>query len=109
MRPLIGGSAGARRCLAHGRYARAGWRPAASSRPGGRSCKRIERVKLAETLAYESVYITHLAGRSRSPSCAYALATTSIRVGTGVVPIHAHTPATMAQDKGHDRGNASRR
>jgi alkanesulfonate monooxygenase SsuD/methylene tetrahydromethanopterin reductase-like flavin-dependent oxidoreductase (luciferase family) len=58
----------------------------------------IERVKLAESLGYESVYVTHIAGReSLTVLTAYALATSSIRVGTGVVPIYTRTPATMAQ------------
>jgi probable F420-dependent oxidoreductase len=65
----------------------------------GRSLEEaIERVKLAESLGYESVYVTHIAGReSLTVLTAYALATTSIRVGTGVVPIYTRTPATMAQ------------
>jgi alkanesulfonate monooxygenase SsuD/methylene tetrahydromethanopterin reductase-like flavin-dependent oxidoreductase (luciferase family) len=58
----------------------------------------IERVKLAESLGYESVYTTHIAGRESLTVCAaYALSTTRIRVGTGVVPIYSRTPATMAQ------------
>ncbi len=58
----------------------------------------IERVKLAESLGYESVYVTHIAGReSLTVITAYALATSRIRVGTGVVPIYTRTPATMAQ------------
>jgi alkanesulfonate monooxygenase SsuD/methylene tetrahydromethanopterin reductase-like flavin-dependent oxidoreductase (luciferase family) len=58
----------------------------------------IERVKLAESLGYESVYVTHIAGReSLTVITAYALATSKIRVGTGVVPIYTRTPATMAQ------------
>jgi alkanesulfonate monooxygenase SsuD/methylene tetrahydromethanopterin reductase-like flavin-dependent oxidoreductase (luciferase family) len=58
----------------------------------------IERVKLAESLGYESVYLTHVAGReSLTVLTAYALATSRIRVGTGVVPIYTRTPATMAQ------------
>jgi probable F420-dependent oxidoreductase len=58
----------------------------------------IERVKLAESLGYESVYTTHIAGRESLTVCtAYALATSRIRVGTGVVPIYSRTPATMAQ------------
>lgn len=58
----------------------------------------IERVKLAESLGYESVYVTHIAGReSLTVLTAYALATSRIRVGTGVVPIYTRTPATMAQ------------
>src|ERR1700680_1863445 len=65
----------------------------------GRSLESaIERVKLAESLGYESVYVTHIAGReSLTVLTAYALATSRIRVGTGVVPIYTRTPATMAQ------------
>lgn len=60
--------------------------------------KAIERVKLAESLGYETVYVTHIAGReSLTVLTAYALATSKIRVGTGVVPIYTRTPATMAQ------------
>ena len=58
----------------------------------------IERVKLAESLGYESVYVTHIAGReSLTVLTAYAMATSRIKVGTGVVPIYTRTPATMAQ------------
>ncbi|MHB8233079.1 MAG: LLM class flavin-dependent oxidoreductase [Solirubrobacteraceae bacterium] len=58
----------------------------------------IERVKLAESLGYEAAYVTHVAGReSLTVVTAYALATSSIRVGPGVVPIYTRTPATMAQ------------
>lgn len=58
----------------------------------------IERVKLAESLGYESVYVTHIAGwESLTVLTAYATATSGIRVGTGVVPIYTRTPATMAQ------------
>jgi alkanesulfonate monooxygenase SsuD/methylene tetrahydromethanopterin reductase-like flavin-dependent oxidoreductase (luciferase family) len=65
----------------------------------GRSLdEAIERVRLAEQLGYETVYITHIAGReSLTVLTAYALASTRIRVGTGVVPIYTRTPATMAQ------------
>jgi len=65
----------------------------------GRSLQEaIERVQLAESLGYESVYVTHIAGReSLTVLTAYALATKTIRVGTGVVPIYTRTPATMAQ------------
>ena len=66
--------------------------------PGRSFDRAIERVKLAESLGYESVYVTHIAGReSLTVLTAYALATSSIRVGTGVVPIYTRTPATMAQ------------
>ena len=65
----------------------------------GRSLpEAVERVKLAESLGYESVYVTHVAGReSLTVLTVYALATSTIRVGTGVVPIYTRTPATMAQ------------
>ena len=65
----------------------------------GRSlAEAVERVRLAESLGYESVYVTHIAGReSLTVLTAYALATSRIRVGTGVVPIYTRTPATMAQ------------
>jgi alkanesulfonate monooxygenase SsuD/methylene tetrahydromethanopterin reductase-like flavin-dependent oxidoreductase (luciferase family) len=65
----------------------------------GRSLgEAIERVKLAESLGYESVYVTHIAGReSLTVLTAYALSTSRIRLGTGVVPIYTRTPATMAQ------------
>jgi F420-dependent oxidoreductase-like protein len=65
----------------------------------GRSLKEaIERVKLAESLGYEAVYTTHIAGReSLTVLTAYAMSTSKIRLGTGVVPIYSRTPATMAQ------------
>jgi alkanesulfonate monooxygenase SsuD/methylene tetrahydromethanopterin reductase-like flavin-dependent oxidoreductase (luciferase family) len=65
----------------------------------GRSLQTaIERVQLAESLGYETVYVTHIAGReSLTVLSAYATSTSSIRVGTGVVPIYTRTPATMAQ------------
>jgi F420-dependent oxidoreductase-like protein len=65
----------------------------------GRSLQEaIERAKLADSLGYESVYITQVAGRDAlTVLTAYALATSRIRVGTGVVPIYTRTPATMAQ------------
>lgn len=67
--------------------------------PAARSLESaIERVRLAESLGYETVYVTHIAGReSLTVLTAYALATSSIRVGTGVVPIYTRTPATMGQ------------
>jgi len=65
----------------------------------GRSLDQaVERVRLAESLGYEAVYVTHLAGReSLTVLTAYALSTERIRIGTGVVPIYSRTPATMAQ------------
>ena len=65
----------------------------------GRSLDQaVERVKLAEELGYESVYITQIAGRDAlSVLTVYALNSSTIRIGTGVVPIYSRTPATMAQ------------
>ncbi len=65
----------------------------------GRSLPQaVERVRRAEDLGYDEVYVTHIAGReSLTVLTAYALATERIRVGTGVVPIYTRTPATMAQ------------
>jgi probable F420-dependent oxidoreductase len=65
----------------------------------GRSLEQaIERVRRAEELGYEAVYVTHIAGReSLTVLTAYAMRTSRIRLGTGVVPIYTRTPATMAQ------------
>ena len=65
----------------------------------GRSIDQaVERVRLAESLGYDAVYCTQTAGRDAlTVMTAYALATTRIRLGTGVVPIYTRTPATMAQ------------
>jgi alkanesulfonate monooxygenase SsuD/methylene tetrahydromethanopterin reductase-like flavin-dependent oxidoreductase (luciferase family) len=65
----------------------------------GRSLEQaITRVQLAESLGYEAAYVTHVAGReSLTVITAYALATSTIRMGPGVVPIYSRTPATMAQ------------
>ncbi len=65
----------------------------------GRSLEEaVARVKLAESVGYDSAFVTHIAGReSLTVVTAYALATERIRVGTGVVPIYTRTPATMAQ------------
>jgi probable F420-dependent oxidoreductase len=65
----------------------------------GRSLEQaLDRVKLADSLGYDSAFVTHIAGReSLTVVTAYVLATERIRVGTGVVPIYTRTPATMAQ------------
>ena len=63
-----------------------------------RARKAIERVKLAESLGYESVYVTHIAAREPfTVLTAYASATERIRLGTGVTPIYARTPVATAQ------------
>jgi F420-dependent oxidoreductase-like protein len=65
----------------------------------GRSIDQaVERVRRAESLGFESVYTTHIAGwESLTVATLYAARTERIRVGTGVVPIYTRTPATMAQ------------
>jgi alkanesulfonate monooxygenase SsuD/methylene tetrahydromethanopterin reductase-like flavin-dependent oxidoreductase (luciferase family) len=58
----------------------------------------LRRVARAEELGYESVFVTHIAGReSITLLAAYAAATSRMRLGTGVIPIYARTPANMAQ------------
>jgi F420-dependent oxidoreductase-like protein len=58
----------------------------------------IERVRVAESLGYESVYVTHIAARDPfTVLTAYAAATDRIRLGTGVTPIYARTPVAAAQ------------
>lgn len=65
----------------------------------GRSLdKAIARVKLADSLGYESAYVTHIAARdSLTVLMAYAAETERIKLGTGVIPIFSRTPASMAQ------------
>ena len=65
----------------------------------GRSLDQaVSRVKLAEQLDLESVYVTHINGReSLTVLTHYAAHTDRVRLGTGVVPIYTRTPATMAQ------------
>jgi probable F420-dependent oxidoreductase len=65
----------------------------------GRSLeKAVARVRLAESLGFESAYVTHIAARdSLSVLMAYAAETEKIKLGTGVIPIFSRTPASMAQ------------
>lgn len=65
----------------------------------GRSLEQaVERVRYAESLGYDSTYVTHIAGRdSLTVLAAYAAATQRIRLGTGVLPIYSRTPAATAQ------------
>lgn len=65
----------------------------------GRSLDQaVDRVRLAEELGYEAVYVTHINGReSLTVLTHYAAHTERVRLGTGVVPIYTRTPATMAQ------------
>lgn len=58
----------------------------------------LGRVALAEELGYEAVYATHINGaESLTALTAYAMRTSRVKLGPGVVPIYTRTPATMAQ------------
>jgi F420-dependent oxidoreductase-like protein len=58
----------------------------------------IERVRRAEELGYDSVYVTHIAARdSLAVLMAYAATTERIKLGTGVLPIYSRTPVATAQ------------
>jgi alkanesulfonate monooxygenase SsuD/methylene tetrahydromethanopterin reductase-like flavin-dependent oxidoreductase (luciferase family) len=65
----------------------------------GRSLETaLQRVELAERHGYESVFITHIAGRdSTTALMAYAARTRRVRLGTGVMPIYSRTPVATAQ------------
>jgi alkanesulfonate monooxygenase SsuD/methylene tetrahydromethanopterin reductase-like flavin-dependent oxidoreductase (luciferase family) len=65
----------------------------------GRSLESaIRRVRSAEELGYESVWVTHIASRdSVTLLTIYAANSERVRLGTGVIPIYARTPANMAQ------------
>lgn len=58
----------------------------------------VERVRLAESLGYESTFVTHIAGRdSLTVLAAYAAGTERIKLGTGVLPIYSRTPVATSQ------------
>jgi len=58
----------------------------------------LQRVERAESLGYESAYVTHIAGRdSLTVLAAYATRTERIKLGTGVLPIFSRTPVATAQ------------
>jgi len=58
----------------------------------------LERVRKADGLGYDSVYVTQLAGRdAMTLLAAYASVSERARLGTGVVPIFSRTPVAMAQ------------
>jgi probable F420-dependent oxidoreductase len=65
----------------------------------GRSLETaLQRVELAERSGYESVFITHIAGRdSLTTLMAYASRSERVRLGTGVMPIYSRTPVATAQ------------
>ncbi len=65
----------------------------------GRSLDQaVTRVRLAEELGFDSVWLTHINARDSLTVLAhYASQTEKVRLGTGVVPIYSRIPATMAQ------------
>jgi F420-dependent oxidoreductase-like protein len=65
----------------------------------GRSLETaLQRVERAESLGYESTYVTHIAGRDALiVLAAYASRTERIKLGTGVLPLHSRTPPATAQ------------
>jgi alkanesulfonate monooxygenase SsuD/methylene tetrahydromethanopterin reductase-like flavin-dependent oxidoreductase (luciferase family) len=65
----------------------------------GSSLERaLDRVRLADRLGLNSVYVTQLAGRDAlTLLAAYASVSERARLGTGVAPIFARTPVAMAQ------------
>jgi alkanesulfonate monooxygenase SsuD/methylene tetrahydromethanopterin reductase-like flavin-dependent oxidoreductase (luciferase family) len=66
--------------------------------PGRSLSRTLERVRLADSLGYDAVFTTHIAGPdSLTLLSAYAMVSERIRIGSGVVPIYTRTPATMAQ------------
>lgn len=71
---------------------------AAFLNPGRDLATAVDLARRAEALGYESVWVTHGLGRdSFLVLQAYALATTRIGVGNGVVPIYPRHPVAVAQ------------
>ncbi len=58
----------------------------------------LARVRRADELGYESVYVTHIAARDSLTLLAlYATVSERAKLGTGVLPIFSRTPASTAQ------------
>ena len=58
----------------------------------------LQRAARAEELDYESIFVTHIAGRdSVTLLTGYACRTSRVKLGTGVIPIYARTVCNMAQ------------
>src|SRR5919197_6222845 len=66
--------------------------------PGGDFAAAVDLVRRAESLGYESAWVTHGLGRdSFLVLAAYGQATSRIGLGNGVVPIYPRHPVAMAQ------------
>jgi alkanesulfonate monooxygenase SsuD/methylene tetrahydromethanopterin reductase-like flavin-dependent oxidoreductase (luciferase family) len=73
-------------------------RRAAFINPGRDLAGGVDLARRAETLGYDSVWVTHGSGRdSFVVLAAYGAATTRLHLGNGVVPIYPRHPVTMAQ------------
>jgi probable F420-dependent oxidoreductase len=73
-------------------------RRAAYLSPGQDLGVAVDLARRAETLGYESVWVTHGLGRdSFLVLAAYGTATTRVGLGNGVVPIYPRHPVAMAQ------------
>ena len=58
----------------------------------------MERARRADSLGFDSIYTTQIAGRDAFTVLAeFGHVTSRVRLGTGVVPIFARTPVAMAQ------------
>ncbi|MGH2686235.1 MAG: LLM class flavin-dependent oxidoreductase, partial [Actinomycetota bacterium] len=67
--------------------------------PGRSLQDSVKRVRDAESLGYDSVWVTHIAAREPlQVLSAYAHGTSSIGLGTGVVPMALRHPALMAME-----------
>lgn len=74
-------------------------RLAAFMTPGKTMAQAVERVQLAEKLGYESVWTTQIAQRDGlMPLAAYGAATTTIGLGTGVLPAFTRHPIQFAME-----------
>jgi F420-dependent oxidoreductase-like protein len=73
-------------------------RTAAYLSPGRDLGSGIDLARRADALGYDSVWVTHGAGRdSFVVLTTYGAATTRVRLGNGVVPIYPRHPVAMAQ------------
>jgi alkanesulfonate monooxygenase SsuD/methylene tetrahydromethanopterin reductase-like flavin-dependent oxidoreductase (luciferase family) len=71
-------------------------RLAAFISPGKSLPQALDRVKLAESLGYETVFSTHTTGRDGLMTlAAYANATSTIKLGTGVLPAFPRHPLSL--------------
>jgi F420-dependent oxidoreductase-like protein len=74
-------------------------RLACSVEPGRALAQAVERVRLAESLGYDSVWVTHIAAREPLQVLGhYAHHTNRIALGTGVIPIALRHPVLLAME-----------